>query len=258
MKRELSIVDVVACYKNIDENNVSAILEVKRINCEDYEMILKYTFSINSLEKNSIEIYKDLNIPEIYDIYLLLKDNINYKGIFDIYFRIYQNELDNLRFYAIEKLNELNNPKDDRESKFEQVKDNAKKLWQELLVEGSSNELNGTITRVAAYIKESNLEKGIPTNRCVIDVIRYGTDYWEHIYSYEYGKYRTGGESTDINNVSIYKQLDELDIFKVMSLLDSEEEYIVMSKYLKTVPKRSSGDIKVKEEKQKEENIKFL
>ena len=77
MKRELSIVDVVACYKNIDENNVSAILEVKRINCEDYEMILKYTFSINSLEKNSIEIYKDLNIPEIYDIYLLLKDNIN-------------------------------------------------------------------------------------------------------------------------------------------------------------------------------------
>ena len=209
------ITDITACYKNIDENNVSAIIEIKRVNSEIYEMILKYTFSINKLEKNSIEVFKDLKILEIFEIYKLVRNNPNYKGIFDIYFKIYQNDINNLRMFANEKLTEVNNPKEKEKSNiFEQVKDNTKKLFQEIWEEGSTNELNGIITKVAAYKKECPIEKlGEYANRNVIDIIRYGTDAWENIYSYEYGKYKTGGVLTDINSVSVYKRLKDEEIF---------------------------------------------
>ena len=261
-KQELLIADVTACYKNIDENTVSAILEIKRKDNSEYEMIFKYTFSLKSLEKNSIEVYKDVKIPEIYDMYTLLKNNPNFKGIFDIYFRVYQNELNNLRIFAIEKLNELNSTKQEKkESKLSQAKGTLKKLWQELLEEGSTNELNGTITRVAAYKKICPEDKlGLYANRYAIDIIRYGVDAWENIYSYEYGKYKTGGVLIDVDCVSVYKKLEEEEIFKILSLLKTDEQYEVMSKYLKTVPKKPHGEKLPEkiEDKPKIENIKFL
>lgn len=263
MKQEdLLIVDVTACYKNIDENNVSAILDVKRKDSEKFETVFKYNFSIDSLEQNSIEIYKDLTIPEIYNVYILSKNNPNYKGIFDIYFRVYQNELNNLRSFAKEKLDELNNPaQKEKESTISQIKDVTKKLWQELLEEGSTDELNGTIIRVAAYKKECPKEKlGEYADRCVIDIIRYKIDAWENIYSYEYGKYKIGGVLTDVNSASVYKKLTDDEIFKILSLLKTEEEYEVMKQYLKTVPKEPHGNqVSGKSEDQlKIENIKFL
>lgn len=261
MKNTL-IIDVNACYKNIDGNNVSAIIEIKRVNSEIYETILKYTFSINKLEKNTIEVFKDLKIPEIFEIYKLVRNNPNYKGIFDIYFKIYQNDINNLRMFANEKLTEINNPKEKEKSNiFEQVKDNTKKLFQEIWEEGSTNELNGTITRVAAYKKECPIEKlGEYANRNVIDIIRYGTDAWENIYSYEYGKYKTGGVLIDVDSVSVYKILKDEEIFKILSLLHSEEEYEVMKSYLKTMPKEPHGDIidKKEEDNTQIENIKFI
>lgn len=256
-----TIIDVNACYKSIDENTISALLEIKRKDSSEYEVIFKYTFSINKLEKNSIEVYNDLKLSEIYNIYELLKKNPNYKGVFDIYFRVYQNELNNLRQFAIEKMNELNNPKVEVEDAIEQVKDTAKKFFQELWEEGSTNEKNGSIIRVAAYKKECPKEKiGLYANRYAIDIIRYSIDAWENIFSHEYGKYKTAGVLMDVDCVSVYKVLSEEEIFKILSLLHTDEEYEVVSKYLKMVPKEPHGEsIPEKiDDKPPIENIKFL
>lgn len=258
MKNE--IIDVNACYKNINENNVSAILEVKHYGKEDFEKILKYDFSLNNLEMNSIKIYKDIPLKELYDLYVFVKNKNMYKGIFDIYFKIYKNDINNLRSYAVEKMKELDNPEEYQETIFEKIKGSTKKLFQEIWDEGSTNELNGIITKVAAYKKECPAEKtGEYANRYVIDIIRYGTDSWENIYSYEYGKYKTGGILKDVDCVSVYKVLTDKEIFKMVSLFNNKEEYEVMTKYLKTSPKEPHGELmKKEEEKQQIENIKFI
>ena len=254
-----NIIDVNACYKTIDDNRVQVIFEVIYEN--HYETILSYDFSLKDATCNSIKAYKDLDLKQIYQLYNFVKDNPIYKGIFDIYFRVYQNDINNLRAFAINKMNEVNNPVEEKRGLFDGIKNQTKTFFQELMVEGSSNELYNTISRVAAYKKECPIEKiGEFPNRYSIDIIRYKTDIWEPIYSYECGKYKTGVEMSEVDSVSVYKKLSEEEIFKILSMLNTNEELDVMQHYLKTYPKEPHGEIIFKNEEKTEEiqNIKFL
>lgn len=256
----MNITDINACYKTIDQNIVSLIFEIKKASIDSYEEIFRYTFSIDDNSKNSIEMYKDLPLKDLLDVYNMVKNNPNYKGIFDIYFKVYQNDIEGLKSIAINNMNEVNNPQPkEKESIFNNIKNNTKNLFKEMWEKGSTNKLNGTITRVAAYKKECPEEKiGEFANRLSIDIIRYGTDAWENIYSYEYGKYKMNGILTDVDSVSVYKVLTEEEIFKVISLVSSDTECEVITKYLKTTPKYPTGNATKYEKEQNIENIKFL
>jgi len=242
-----SIVDINACYKTLSDDIVSVVLEIKKDN-SDFEMIFKYTFSINSSTKNSIEIFKDLEILDLYNLYMFLKDNSIYKGIFSIYFKVYQNELNNLRSFAIEKMNQVN---------IEETKEAKKSIFN---LFGKKEEVD-TILKVAVHKKECPIEKlGEYANRYVIEIVRSGSSLWETIYSYEFGKYKMYGNLIDVDSVSVYKRLADDEIFKIISLLSREDEYDVLKSYLKTKIKEPHGDIlpKKTDEKPQIENIKFL
>jgi len=256
---KLLIRDINACFKNIDDNNVSAILEIKKSGADDFEMIFKYTFSLDKLEKNSVDFYKDIEIAELYNLNLIVKKNPEYKGIFDIYFKVYQNDVKDLRLFAIDKMKNSNIlKKEKRKNIFSKMTGETKKFFQELMVEGSTDERNGNIIKVAVYKKICPPENlGEFANRYVIDILRYGTSSWENIYSYEFGEYRNIDKLIDVDRVSTYKVLEQSDLFKVISLLNTEDEYDVIKKYLKTIPKEPYGD-EINKEENKIEAIKFL
>lgn len=126
------------------------------------------------------------------------------------------------------------------------------------MVEGSTDERNGNIIKVAVSNKQVSIDSfGNFINRYAIDILRYGTSGWKNIYSYEYGKYKNFGNLIDVDRVSTYKLLNEDEIFKVISLVNNEDEYEVIKKYLKTVPKEPYGDI-INNNENNFEAIKFV
>lgn len=90
-------------------------------------MIFKYTFSLDRIENNKVDYYKDIRIDELYNLNLMVKKNPEYKGIFDIYFKVYQNDVNNLRLFAIDKLSNIDfGKKEKKKTLFSKVTNETK------------------------------------------------------------------------------------------------------------------------------------
>lgn len=224
---KLNITDVNACYKN-ESDSVKALLEIEVNN--KFELIFSY-----DITKNTINVYKELNLWDINTLIGFIKKDKRYEGIFKLYFKVYQNDYDDLKSVAINFMNDLNNTSIKKESTLKRIKKAPTTLWKALW-----NELPGELDEV---IKDVALNKKIwdqndykHINRTTIEITRYKSKSWNSIYEHEFGKYKEE-EDVIIDRVNIYKVLPDDEIYRIISLLNTTEEFEIFKEYLKLKPK---------------------